>query len=534
MKSNLPPNIIKVGNCVPSGHRAGNIYDVNGIAPTIMENHGYPAFIAEEVNATDTDRLIQVAQIYDQEQNPTNGRVYDPNGISPTLTTPTGGNSMPLILTKDESEQTMNSKLKEMLEDGQIPMIDGLWIDTYNKGVNEDVAGTLRTTIDSANMHYVMECTQLPFNTADDGLAYTITTRYGAMCVNNLRDGNFPMTGILEIENPTEEMKQQIEDGSLNFDRGLPKEPKSCAVRGRETENGTRQMLEVGDDVANALTTVQKDSMILEPQIVGYSRDSKGKIISRHFNDIAGTLHGSSCTGGNTSQYVAEPQADPSIICLMPWNNPGGNVGDVSPAITTSSWEHNNFVCEPGNVSVMADPRKNYGRIQPNSEASPTLLSTDYKSPHLVVENGDEIPEEVLRTAEQLQRMAEESRGGNVGVTINPDYSLRPHKLNKAKDGISELCTDYDESIGSTNISARPNNVYGTTTRFRIRKLTPRECYRLMDVPEPIINRMLNSGISKSQHYKLAGNSIVVACLYNIFKSLFTNEIPANQQLSLF
>lgn len=119
-----------------------------------MYNHGYPALIMEDMKQPRTDKLIQVAQIYDQEANPTNGRVYDPKGISPTLTTPTGGNSMPLILTTNED---MNSRLKEMLEDGKIPFVDGLWIDTYNKGVNADVAGTLRTTIDSANMHYIME-----------------------------------------------------------------------------------------------------------------------------------------------------------------------------------------------------------------------------------------------------------------------------------------------------------------------------------------------------------------------------------------
>jgi len=187
------------------------------------------------------------------------------------------------------------------------------------------------------------------------------------------------------------------------------------------------------------------------------------------------------------------------------------------------------------NPMVMADPRKNYGRMQPSAESSPTLLSTDYKSPHLVVEPTEQgVPSEVAQTAEQLRIIASASRGQEVGVTINPDFSLRPHKLNKAKDGISEYCTDYDEGIGSTNISARPNSVYGKTTRFRIRKLTPRECYRLMDMPEEYIDRLLASGISKSQHYKLAGNSIVVACLYHIFKSLFTNEIPENQQLSLF
>lgn len=355
-----------------------------------MLNHGYPALILEEATDNDMNQLIQVAQIYDKEKNPTNGRVYDPSGISPTLTTPTGGNSMPLILAME----------------------------------------------------------QIPFNTADEGLAYTITTRYGAMCASNLIDGNFPMTGILTIENPTEEMKRQIEDGSLNFDKGLPKEanPKSCAMRGRGKGADYHQELEIGDDVANALTTVQKDSMVLENE-------------------------------------------DPSIICLMPWNRPGGDMGDVSPAITTSAWEQNNFVKLPNGDSpmVMADPRKNYGRLQPSAESSPTLLSTDYKSPHLVVERGD----------------------GELDMS-DPETRI----IKRAADHVAQE--------------------YGTKTRFRIRKLTPRECYRLMDVPEEYIDRLLASGISKSQHYKLAGNSIVVSCLYHIFKNLFTNEIPANQQLSLF
>lgn len=389
-KDKTAPELKIIGNVMPSGHNVGNIYDPDGISPTIMLNHGYPALILEETTDNDMNQLIQVAQIYDKEKNPTNGRVYSPNSISPTLTTPTGGNSMPLILAME----------------------------------------------------------QIPFNTADEGLAYTITTRYGAMCASNLIDGNFPMTGILTIENPTEEMKRQIEDGSLNFDKGMPKETslKSCAMRGRGKGVDYHQELEVGDDVANALTTVQKDSMILEGE-------------------------------------------DPSIISLMSWNRPGGDVGDVSPAITTSAWEQNNFVKLPDGDSpmVMADPRKNYGRLQPSAESSPTLLSTDYKSPHLVVERGD----------------------GELDMS-DPETRI----IKRAADHVAQE--------------------YGTQTRFRIRKLTPRECYRLMDVPEEYIDRLLASGISKSQHYKLAGNSIVVSCLYHIFKNLFTNEIPVNQQLSLF
>ena len=56
---------------------------------------------------------------------------------------------------------------------------------------------------------------------------------------------------------------------------------------------------------------------------------------------------------------------------------------------------------------------------------------------------------------------------------------------------------------------------------YRIRKLTERECFRLMDVPEEYIDRIQAAGISRSQQYKMAGNSIVVACMYHIWRKLF-------------
>lgn len=71
--------------------------------------------------------------------------------------------------------------------------------------------------------------------------------------------------------------------------------------------------------------------------------------------------------------------------------------------------------------------------------------------------------------------------------------------------------------------------------RYRIRKLTPRECFRLMDVCESDIDKIQASGVSESQQYKMAGNSIVVACMVGIFKNLFSSEeIELEGQLSLF
>lgn len=70
---------------------------------------------------------------------------------------------------------------------------------------------------------------------------------------------------------------------------------------------------------------------------------------------------------------------------------------------------------------------------------------------------------------------------------------------------------------------------------FDIRKLTERENFRLMDVDEGDIDTMLvgEGAISKTAAYKLAGNSIVVGCLYAIYKNLWLPEKPRRKQ-SLF
>ena len=77
---------------------------------------------------------------------------------------------------------------------------------------------------------------------------------------------------------------------------------------------------------------------------------------------------------------------------------------------------------------------------------------------------------------------------------------------------------------------------------FRIRKLTPRECFRVMDVSDADFDKLLvmeTTGkdnkmkrvISDSQLYKMAGNSIVVSCLDLIFENLF---FPTKREDTLF
>ena len=77
---------------------------------------------------------------------------------------------------------------------------------------------------------------------------------------------------------------------------------------------------------------------------------------------------------------------------------------------------------------------------------------------------------------------------------------------------------------------------------FRIRKLTQRECFRLMGVSDADFDKLLvveTTGkdnkqkrvISDSQLYKMAGNSIVVTCMDLIFENLF---FPKEVENALF
>lgn len=196
--------------------------------------------------------------------------------------------------------------------------------------------------------------------------------------------------------------------------------------------------------------------------------------------------------------------------------------GQVSPTLTAGGEAPCNF--EGVSVHPNSHALEFKGQESIKQDAAPSLRATDYKAPHCVWE----------KVADELKQMATEARKEPIEVTINEHGSLRPHKLDKAKTGISEFQVENEEDTASTLISARQNKTYGYTTSYRIRKLTPRECFRLMGVTEADIDKIQQSGVSQSQQYKMAGNSIVVDCLYHMFRKMFTETACESQQLSLF
>lgn len=50
-----------------------------------------------------------------------------------------------------------------------------------------------------------------------------------------------------------------------------------------------------------------------------------------------------------------------------------------------------------------------------------------------------------------------------------------------------------------------------------LRRLTPRECWRLIGWKDEDIDKVMEGSISNTQLFKMAGNSIVVNCLKEIF-----------------
>lgn len=112
-------------------------------------------------------------------------------------------------------------------------------------------------------------------------------------------------------------------------------------------------------------------------------------------------------------------------------------------------------------------------------------------------------------------------------VVESPIHRLHQQDAVQHEDGISRCLVVGSHGNSNDYTKTAVSNGNG----YRIRKLTPRECFRLMDVDETDIDKIQAAGISNSQQYKMAGNSIVVSCLYHIFDKLFIHTEIINKTL---
>ena len=237
-------------------------------------------------------------------------------------------------------------------------------------------------------------------------------------------------------------------------------EPIGCAMRGRNPENPSergrsngkyKQRIEMGSNISNTITSVQKDSLVAEPNVLTPKRTDFGKQVRKQYE--SGELDMS-----RHDMTELEPRTD-----------------GVSNTLT--SVQKDNLVAEP--LRIPQATKQGYIEVPQGS-----VFDMSYP--------------------ESTTRRGRVQEGGQVSPTL--------------MDGGEAPC--HYEGKESTS--------------YRIRKLTPRECFRLMGVTEADIDKIQQSGVSQSQQYKMAGNSIVVDCLYHMFRKMFTETACESQQLSLF
>lgn len=139
-------------------------------------------------------------------------------------------------------------------------------------------------------------------------------------------------------------------------------------------------------------------------------------------------------------------------------------------------------------------------------------------------------------------------------------YFPTPQKLKKSLSDILEPEVSEDYFLTEEQINAFQNSTYNQNRNLlqkkpiadtlcstdykhtklvcvgkRIRKITPYESFRLMDVDDVYFDKLLNVGLSNTQLYKLAGNSIVVNVLTEIFRKMFIQtKANINEQMNLF
>ena len=94
-------------------------------------------------------------------------------------------------------------------------------------------------------------------------------------------------------------------------------------------------------------------------------------------------------------------------------------------------------------------------------------------------------------------------------------------------------CITAREDRGFSHRKGEGTAVVEQSEKLRIRKLTPKECFRLMGFDDKDCDILMMNKISNTQLYRMAGNSIVVDVLENLFSELFSQYNGTKQSVNL-
>lgn len=332
-------------------------------------------------------------------------------------------------------------------------------------------------------------------------------------------------------------LSQERVDGLVlgsDSENAIEGEPVISAMRGRSDGewygSEHQQRLEIGgSDTSNSLTSVAKDNLLLEPAILSQQRTEEGKEIRRQHKGDVGIPY---------SHKELVPRED-------------------GMSNTLSTVEKDNYLIEPcvsciGNIHK-GESNPQSGRIYDTDGISPTLdtccggnrepkilepvvIEDFYQDRPIRVYEG-EAP--TLRSDRAGLKVAEPIVLGWVrdtkgNIVSRPEVDVANCVTAGKRDNTQNYVLEQVIEEVRKTFPNRGILIYKGNPYF-VRKLSTRELFRLMDLEETDIDTLMATDISKTNHSKLAGNSIVVSVLYHIFRTMFIDTVPIEgTQTTLF
>lgn len=154
------------------------------------------------------------------------------------------------------------------------------------------------------------------------------------------------------------------------------------------------------------------------------------------------------------------------------------------------------------------------------------ILEDDTKEKHYIKYNTNENFVDNVNLQMNKNTQPEILVDSNIKPGVRKNFEREKYDISISEKEIYQCKCKSGWQDNKVGIKVTPTLRAGNSNTFvycdyRIRKLTPRECFRLMGMREDDIDKIQQAGISNTQQYKMAGNSIVIDVLEAIFRNLF-------------
>ena len=296
------------------------------------------------------------------------------------------------------------------------------------------------------------------------------------------------------------------------------------------------------------LEDIVDEKYYLSDKMINYLTTRKdnfngGKINFKGENDIASCINASSKSLDISDNIIQVGNVNPS------GNGMNGNVFSdegLCPTLTTNKGEGVKVMIgamRGRTVKIAKIGRSEEGKKQRKESLAKGIDYTPFQAKEIKFEESDVMncittattKDNLIQVSEYQQTLEiNENRTSNCLTSVQKDnlviekpyleFRIADYRddegLRIRKDNISPCMTSSMRDSPEWNPKAGTRNPPITSNGFKIRKLTPKECFRLQGFPDEFLQNAIDAGVSNSQLYKQAGNSISVPVIQAILKNL--------------